>query len=391
MVPGSASLHAGMAGAERLGPLLQPLSARGLTVANRIVMSPMTRQMSPGRVPGHDVAAYYRRRAEGGVGLIVTEGVAIDDPAAVDMPHAPALHGELALAGWRRVVSEVHAANGRIFPQLWHQGALRDAALSPEPGVPARRPSGTIGPLGNVSLAPDVIARLAAETAPMTDSEIGDVIAAYGRSAAHAAQLGFDGIAIHGGHGYLPDNFLWHGTNQRTDRWGGDHRGRATFAAEVAREVRRQVGEDLPIMLRISQWRMQDYTARLAETPAELEQLLAPIAEAGVDIFDGSQRYFDTPLFAGSPLNLAGWAKKLTGKLAMTVGGVGLAQGKRDHLPDGSDAANNLDKVIARLDRGEFDLVAVGRALLNDPDWVGRAIRGEPFLPFDVANLDRLT
>jgi 2,4-dienoyl-CoA reductase-like NADH-dependent reductase (Old Yellow Enzyme family) len=375
----------------RLSPLLQPLTVRGLSLANRFVMSPMTRQMSPNRIPGEDVAGYYRRRAEGLVGLIVTEGVAIDDPAAVDMPKVPAMHGEAALAGWRKVVREVHAAGGTIFPQLWHQGALRDAAVSPEPHVPPRRPSGVLGPLGKVSLEPEVVERLSADTQPMTDSEIGDVIAAYGRSAAHAARIGFDGIAIHGGHGYLPDNFLWHGTNQRTDRWGGDHRGRATFVEELVREIRRQVGEHLPIMLRFSQWRMQDYSARLAETPQELEQLLIPIAEAGVDIFDGSQRYFDTPLFESSPLNLAGWAKKLTGKLSIAVGGVGLAQGKRDHLPDGSDASDNLDKVIARFERGEFDLVAVGRALLNDPDWLGRATRGERFLPFDVANLDRLT
>lgn len=377
---------------DRLAPLLQPVSVRGLTVTNRFVMSPMTREMSPGRVPGPDVAAYYRRRAEGNVGLIVTEGVGIDDPASVDMPAVPAMHGDAALAGWRHVVEQVHAAGGKIIPQLWHQGAMRDAAISSSPNVPPRRPSGILGPLGKVSLEQAVVTRLAAETRPMTDSEIADVIAAYGRSAAHAAKVGFDGIAIHGGHGYLPDNFLWRGTNRRADRWGGDHRGRATFVVELVREVRRQVGNDLPIMLRFSQWRMQDYAATLADTPAELEQLLVPIAEAGVDIFDGSQRYFDSPVFEGSPLNLGGWAKKLTGKLGMVVGGVGLDQGKRTHLSDsGSGAADNLDKLVARFERDEFDLVAVGRSLLNDPHWLRKAMHGEPFLPFDAANLTRLT
>ena len=375
----------------RLGPLLEPLAVRGLTLENRFVMSAMTREHSPDRVPGPDVAAYYRRRAEGHVGLIITEGVAIDDPAAVDYPNVPALHGAESLAGWRQVVQEVHAAGSKIFPQLWHQGAMRDAAISPNPEVGPRRPSGILGPLGKVSLTKEVVGRLSPDTQPMTDSEIADVIAAYSRSAAHARDVGFDGVAIHGGHGYLPDNFLWHGTNLRTDRWGGDPRGRATFLVEVVREVRRQVGEDMPILLRISQWRMQDYVSRLAETPAELEQLLTPIAEAGVDIFDGSQRYFDTPLFEGSPLNLAGWAKKLTGKLSMAVGGIGLAEGRRDHLPDGSDAADNLGPLIERVARNEFDLVAVGRSLLNDPDWLGKALRGEPFLPFDPANLNRLT
>jgi 2,4-dienoyl-CoA reductase-like NADH-dependent reductase (Old Yellow Enzyme family) len=378
-------------GSIRIAPLLAPISVRGLCLANRFVMAPMTREMSPGRVPGEDVAAYYRRRAERNVGLIVTEGVGVADEAAVDMPGIPVMHGEAALAGWARVVEQVQRAGGRIFPQLWHQGVMRDAALSPRPDVAPRRPSGTIGPLGKVSLEEEKLARLTADTTPMSDSEIADVIAAYAASARNAAAIGFDGIAIHGAHGYLLDNFLWHGTNRRTDRWGGDLRGRTTFVVEVVRAIRRAVGEDLPIMLRFSQFKMQDYLAKLAETPEELEQILVPIAEAGVDIFDGSQRYFDTPIFEGSPLNLGGWAKKLTGKIGMVVGGVGLDQGKRDHhIDSGSAASDNLDKLVARFERGEFDLVGVGRSLLNDPDWLGKAIRGEPFLPFDSSNLTRL-
>jgi 2,4-dienoyl-CoA reductase-like NADH-dependent reductase (Old Yellow Enzyme family) len=137
---------------------------------------------------------------------------------------------------------------------------------------------------------------------------------------------------------------------------------------------------------------MQDYKARLADTPAELEALLGPIADAGVDVFDGSQRYFDTPVFEGSTLNLAGWAKKLTGKFAMAVGGVGLDAGKTaHHIDSGSAAANNLDRLVERMAANEFDLIAVGRSLLNDPDWWRKAQAGAPFLPFDNANLTRLT
>lgn len=376
----------------RLAPMLASLSIRDLTVSNRFVMAPMTRERSPARVPGDDVAAYYRRRAEGGVGLIVTEGVAIDDPAAVDMPAVPAMHGEAALAGWRHVVDGVHTSGGRIMPQLWHQGAMRDAANSPDPDIGPRRPSGVLGPLGKVSLTDDHLARLNVETSPMTEEDIADVVAAYARSAAAAAAVGFDGIAIHGGHGYLLDNFLWAGTNRRTDRWGGDHVGRTRFVVAVIRAIRAAVGDGLPILLRFSQFKMQDYTAKLADSPAELEAILGPIADAGVDIFDGSQRYFDTPVFEGSPLNLGGWAKKLTGKLGMVVGGVGLDQGKRDHhIDSGSGASDNLDRLIDRFERGEFDLVGVGRSLLNDPDWLGKAIKEEPFLAFDSDNLKRLT
>jgi len=219
------------------------------------------------------------------------------------------------------------------------------------------------------------------------------VIDAYGVSARNALAAGFDGIAIHAAHGYLIDTFFWHETNRRADRFGGDHKARATFGAEVVRTIRKVIGEDMPIVLRFSQFKMQDYRARLAETPDELAALLGPLADAGVDMFDGSQRYFDTPIFDGSPLNLAGWAKKLTGKAAMTVGGVGLgrAGGSAKHIDDSQKSTDNLPQLVTRFEKGEFDMVAVGRSLLNDPAWLEKAIAGADFQPFDRANLERLT
>src|SRR5438067_7004634 len=104
-------------------PLFRPFVLHDLTLDNRIVMAPMTRSSSPGGVPTEAVAAYYRRRAEGGVGLIVTEGTWVPHPSAGFNDRVPRISGDDALAGWRRVVEEVHAAGGRIFPQLWHVGA----------------------------------------------------------------------------------------------------------------------------------------------------------------------------------------------------------------------------------------------------------------------------
>lgn len=378
-----------------LDPLLQPFPLRGVTLANRIAMSPMTRYFSPGGVPGEEVPGYYRRRAEGGVGLIVTEGIGVAHPVAVDHPGIPHLHGEAALAMWRRVVDEVHAAGAKIFPQLWHQGVMWNVEHD---GVVAvgepMRPSGLWGPTdGATSLRPGAGAASLALTRPMSEEDIQDVIDAYALSARNAAALGFDGIAIHGAHGYLIDSFLWGETNRRTDRWGGDLRGRATFAIEVVKAIRGAVGDAMPIALRFSQFKMQDYKARLADTPEELGDLLGPLADAGVDLFDGSQRFFDTPIFAGSDLNLAGWAKKLTGKASMTVGGIGLDKGAgaATHIDDSQRSTNNLPRVIERFERGEYDLVAVGRSLLNDPEWLVKARAGQPFDVFDPANLDRLT
>jgi len=228
---------------------------------------------------------------------------------------------------------------------------------------------------------------------PMTDSDIADVIAAYGLAARNAVALGVDGIAIHGAHGYLIDTFLWDYTNRRDDAWGGDAARRAAFGAAVVKAIRAELGEERPIILRFSQFKMQNYLSVLAATPDALGELIGPLADAGVDLFDASQRYFDTPTFEGSPLNLAGWAKKLTGKASMTVGGVALAKakGSAKHIDDSQESVNNLGLLVKRFENGEFDLVAVGRAILNDPNWFTKAVRGEPFLPFDPANLERLT
>ena len=377
-------------------PLLSPFALRGMALANRIAMAPMTRYFSPGGVPGDEVPGYYRRRAERGVGLVVTEGIGVAHPVSVDHPGVPLLHGDAAIARWSEVVDGVHAAGAKILPQLWHQGAMWNVEYAGDPrGMEAVRPSGIWGPADGVISISETSRDTAAatETRPMSDEDIQDVIDAYGVSARNAIAAGFDGIAIHAAHGYLIDTFFWHETNRRVDRFGGDHKARATFGAEVVKTIRRMIGDDMPIVLRFSQFKMQDYRARLAENPDELAQLLAPLADAGVDMFDGSQRYFDTPIFEGSPLNLAGWAKKLTGKASMTVGGVGLGRtsGSAKHIDDSQKSTDNLLQLVARFEKGEFDMVAVGRSLLNDPAWLEKAIAGAEFSPFDRANLDRLT
>ncbi len=376
-----------------IAPLFQPFALRSLALANRIVMAPMTRGFSPNGVPGEDVAAYYVRRTD--CGLIITEGVGVDHTAAlggsgVDGDNAPHMYGKAALQGWRQVVDAVHAAGGVIMPQLWHQGVMREMGTGPNPEVESVRPSGIWGPLDKTAMvSPAYMESVAHKPGrAMTDEEVVDVIEGFARSARWAMEVGFDGIAIHGAHGYMVDDFLWAGTNQRTDRWGGDHKGRAAFAVELVKAVRREIGPELVINFRFSQWKQQDVRARLAETPDQLGEILGPIADAGVDIFDGSQRYFDKPEFEGSPLNLAGWAKKLTGKAAQTVGGVGLNSGVYDSKASGGSAATmeNVEKVAARLDRGEFDLVGVGRAIMHDPRWVSRVREGTDLLPFDESS-----
>ena len=349
--------------------LFQPFRLGGLDLPNRIVMAPMTRSFSPEGVPGENVAAYYRRRAEGEVGLILTEGTVVNRPASRNDPGIPFFHGDDPLNGWDRVVQEVHAAGGRIGPQIWHTGAVKAFTTGWEPDAPVESPSGLNAPGQPRGRA-------------MTEQDIADAIAAFAQAAADAARLGFDVVEIHGAHGYLIDQFFWHETNLREDAWGGATLPeRARFAAAVVRAVREAVGPDLPVILRVSQWKQQDYTHRLAETPDAMAAWLTPLADAGVDVFHCSQRRFWTPEFpevdGEEGLNFAGWAKKLTGKPTISVGSVGLSGEFMAAFGGESSQPASLDGLERRMERDEFDLIAVGRALLNDPNWAVKVRTGD--------------
>ncbi|GGV99283.1 oxidoreductase [Streptomyces narbonensis] len=361
--------------------LSRPVTLNGLTVPNRIAMAPMTRMFSPGGVPGEDVRSYYARRAAAGVGLIVTEGTYVGHESAGQSDRVPRFHGEEQLAGWAKVAEDVHAAGGTIVPQLWHIGMVREQGQAPYPDAPAMGPSGirTDGTEG-VGKA-------------MTQSDLDDVIGAFAEAAAAAERIGFDGVELHGAHGYLLDQFLWAGTNRRTDAYGGDPVARTKFAAEIVAAVRGSVSPDFPVIFRYSQWKQDAYDARLAETPQELEAILAPLAAAGVDVFHASTRRHWIAEFDDSDLNLAGWTKKLTGRPTITVGSVGL-DGDFIHAFAGQGApVQGIDELLDRLERDEFDMVAVGRALLQDPEWAAKVLAGrtDELKPYDASAVKTLS
>lgn len=347
------------------GALFTPISINSLEIPNRIVMAPMTRLFSPNGVSTHEMAQYYRRRAAGGVGLIVTEGTVIERPVPVYDLNVPRFFGDDALTAWKHVVDEVHAAGGLIAPQIWHAGAVRHPFTNEQlPGL-IDSPSGIFEPYNSGDHCEP----------PMTDEAIADVIASFGKAAANAKRIGFDALELHGAHGYLIDQFFWDATNRRnSDSYGGENiASRVRFGVEVLKSVRAAVGPDFPVILRISQWKAQNYDAKIAQSAEEMEQWLQPLADAGADAFHCSQRRFWEPEFEGSKLNMAGWAKKLTGKPSITVGSVGLT-GEFMASLDGDEisAPASLDDLLGRLDHGEFDLVAVGRALLKDPEWAAK-------------------
>ncbi len=346
-------------------PLFAPFQYKGLNLRNRFVMAPMTRMFSPDGVPTQAVADYYSRRAEAEVGLILTEGTVIDRPGSKNAKDIPDFYGDQSLQAWKGVVDGVHKAGGAIAPQIWHVGNMKVSDWTPVGGLES----------------PDT----------MSVEDIRQTIAAFAAAAKSAKDLGFDALEIHGAHGYLIDQFFWDKTNNRTDEYGGKTiKERSRFAIDVVKAIREAVGPDVTVILRLSQFKQQDYSVKLATNPGELEDWVLPLSEAGVDIFHGSQRRYWEPEFEGSDLNFAGWLKKVTGKPTITVGSVGLTGDMVGAFTKGETSnVTDLNELVRRFDRGDFDLVAVGRSILQDPTWV-KKVKEQKFgelKPFEAASM----
>ena len=224
--------------------LFQPFHSRKLSTPTRIVLPAMTRGFSPNGVPTDQVAAYYKRRAGHEVGLIITEGTFIDEPSASPSSNYPNFFGGASLRGWKKVLEAVHTTDCKIAPQLWHVGMARPFKGEdlPNPELPPIGPSGID------------VNTLEQTAEPMSIAKIEEVINAFARAAADAKRLGFDGVELHGAHGYLIDQFFWKETNRRTDEYGGDLTGRTRFASRIIHAVRKAVGSRFPIIFRFSQW-----------------------------------------------------------------------------------------------------------------------------------------
>lgn len=329
-------------------PLFKPFDLGSLTLRNRFVMAPMGQERSPGGVPGVAMAEHYRlRTANEGVGLVITEATYINHPSAGEKPDLPRL-APGSEADFAAMVEAVHGTGGAIFAQLFHQGADDAGRLDPSLAWSPSGFSAVRGPYGKA----------------MTPDDIDAVITAFAESASVAQVAGFDGVEIHGAHGYLIDQFLWPHTNRRKDAWGGSPRNRARFAAQIVAAVRKATGPTFPISFRLSQWKVGVRNAAIATNPHDLEVLLGPIVQAGVTLLHASDGHYDRPAFQGSDRSLAVWVKELTELPTIAVGSVGL-------LPSGRpDPAFDPTLLIRRLDAEEIDLVAIGRRILLEPAWV---------------------
>ena len=357
--------------------LFEPYKIKNTLLRNRIAMAPMTRNQSPEGIPTNEVVSYYKRRAEADVGLIITEGVEVSHKASSAYPDVPRLDSEKARDGWKRVVGGIKEHDGAVIAQLWHCGGFRKLGMAPNPEVPGHTASGLVRPGKRVAHA-------------MSSEDIKETIDAFASDAKYCEEIGFDGVEIHGAHGYLIDNFFWRGTNEREDLYGGSIEKRSQLAANIVKAIRSNVSNNFIVGLRFSQWKQQDYEAKLAASSEELLKVIKQPVDAGLDYLHSSMRRFWESEFEGSDENLAFWTKKLTGLPTISVGSVGLDSDFIDMSAPASP--RNIDKAISDISNKKYDMVAVGRALLADYEWVIKMREGriKDIIPYTKEALYKL-
>lgn len=335
--------------------LFEPIQLGKLTLANRMAMAPLTRnRAAEGNVPSELAAEYYSQRAT--MGLIIAEATQVSDTAQ-GYSATPGLHTDEQIAGWKKVTDEVHAKGGKIFVQLWHTGRISHTMFQPNGQAPvapsaiaAKTQTYVIG-TGYV----DTSTPRALETA-----EIAQVVNDFRTAAANAIKAGFDGVELHGAHGYLVDAFLRDGSNKRTDQYGGPIENRARFLLEIMAAMIAEIGADR-VGIRISP--------------------VSPVND--------SSESNPQPLFEYVVREL----EKLHPVYIHVV--EGYTGGPRDNAPFDYEAIHKLysgvwmvnngytrEMAMDAIESGRADMVSFGRAVLTTPDLPRRFKENKPLNAF---------
>lgn len=345
------------------GSLLTPVALGGLTLSNRLVVAPMTRvsATADGR-PTPRMGTYYRCFAEGGFGLVISEGIYTDKAFSQGYLHQPGLSDESQVAAWREVVEGVHDAGGKMIAQLMHAGALSQ-------GNP-HRPH-TVGPSAVLPKGKQMEFYRGAGPyqvpLEMSLAEIEDAIAGFSNAALNAKRAGFDGVEVHGANGYLLDQFLTEGVNLRTDAYGGDVGSRIGLTAQVITAVREAVGPNLLVGVRISQGKVNHFEHRWSGREADARIIFESVAQAGSDYVHTTEFEAWRPAFADGGQSLAALAKAHSG-LPL------IANGSLHETPH----------AVEMVAHGEADLVSLGRGALTHADFPARLRGGQPIEQFDT-------
>ena len=328
-----------------------------ITLANRIVMAPLTRNRAvAGLVPNPLAIEYYGQRAS--AGLLVTEASQVSQQGQ-GYQDTPGIYSREQVAGWRKVTDRVHERGGRIFLQLWHVGRISHVSLQPDNGAPvapsAVRANGKTfvgGTFADVS-----------EPRALTLEEIPGIVESFKRGAANSLEAGFDGVEIHGANGYLLDQFAKDGTNKRTDAYGGSIENRARLVIEVAKAVAATAGADRTGIR------------------------LSPVTPAN-DVSDSNpQPLFEHIVDQLNALKLV-YIHVIEGATGGARDNAAFDYGSLRKRFSGTYIANNgYDLALANkvLDANAADLIAFGKPFISNPDLVERLKQGAPLNEADRA------
>ena len=356
-------------------PLFSPTRAGAIDLATRIVMAPLTRNRAPGATPTPLMAEYYAQRAnpDTGAGLIISEATAIS-PQAQGYADVPGLYGTEQLDGWKKVTQAVHAQGGKIVCQLWHVGRVSHHILQPGNADPVA-PSAIRAEAKTYVFNEQGQGHFTPVSAPraLHRHEIPQIVHDYAAAARNAVKSeGFDGVEIHAANGYLIDQFLKTGANQRTDDYGGKIENRARLMLEVTRAVIDAVGHDR-VGIRLS-----PVTPANGIDDAEPQPLfdylirqLAPLGLAYIHVIEGA---------TGGPREVPGRPFDYAAMKAAyrQAGGRGAWM-----------VNNGYDPVLAEdaVASGRADLVAFGKAFISMPDLAARIRHGGPYQGLDKATM----
>lgn len=354
--------------------LFEKATLGNTTIDNRVGVAPMTRtSATPEGHATEQMVSYYTSFARGGFGLIITEGIYPDDKYSQGYLNQPGIVYDEQVQAWKKVVDSVHQAGAKIFAQLMHAGALSqgnrfvNSTIAPSAVQPKGEQMEFYGGKGPFPTPKEA-----------TKEEITEVIEGFVNAAKRAKVAGFNGVEIHGANGYILDQFLTDYTNKRTDEYGGTTENRVRLLVEVSRAVREAVGQDFTVGIRISQGKVNDYTHKWLGKERDAEIIFGQLGQAGLDFIHVTEYEAWQPAFPegegttatdsafgdGGP-SLARLAKKYSNLPVIANG----------HLEDPAKAKEIIE-------RGEADVITLGKGALANHDWVNKVKNGTPLSDF---------
>ena len=326
------------------GIIFSPFQLKGFTLKNRIGVAPMTRMSSPGdSIPRQDVFDFLIRRAKNDAAIVYTEAIVTDYESAQGYPGQARLLTQRQIEAWRPVVRSIQNEGSVAIMQMFHCGRMAWPDINP-----ANR---AIAPS---AITPKQINPMTKEPYPvpdvMTQFDIDHVIVGFVETARGAIEAGFDGIEVHGAHGYLINNFLSSYANERTDSYGGSVENRFRFAHEVIQAVKKVMPEDRLLTFRISNWGVADMEVSLFNSKNEYQEIIKLLSKEPIDAISVSTyRYKDNAF--GTDQNMAQITREVTDLPLMICGQIYDRESAEDALK-------------------HADIVLSAKSLLLNPDWV---------------------